>query len=103
MRLLRGIGVILCSVGISFGALAQSESAVPGPKTCKDFREWLPRQDPMFQLTGKITMKSGVVYEVTQFGRPGFYHNYIINLRDALRGDRHYLQARAPELLNYQI
>lgn len=86
MGLLRGIGGVLCGVVISLGAFAQGSTTGSTQKTCKDYREGLPKQDPGFQLTGRITTKSGIVYEVTQFGRPGIYHNYTVRLRDGQRG-----------------
>lgn len=88
MRPFAGLWVIFCGIGIGTSVLAQGSATTNAPRSCKDYKEGLPTQDPMFQLTGRITMKTGVVYEVTQFGRPGIYHPYVIGMRDSLRGCR---------------
>lgn len=79
MRVWAGIAVI--SIVVSANALAQDSSGAGSPRSCREAKEGLPTEDPLFKLTGKITMKSGTVYDVVQFGKAGIYSNYAMTLR----------------------
>lgn len=81
MRVLASLAAAVCMASSSVAALAQEGAAGSGLRSCKEAKVGLPTEDPLFKLTGKITMKSGTVYEVVQFGKAGVYSNYAMTLR----------------------
>lgn len=97
MRLLAGLAVLLFAAG----AMAQDVSSGGAPQPCKEAREGLPTQDPIFGLTGKITMRNGTVYDVVQFGKAGIYSNYTMGLRGPGRCLFHFYQIKKIEVDDY--
>lgn len=56
---------------------------------CTQMKDGLQKDDPMFNLKGKIHTFSGAIYEVEQFGKKGQYREYFVST------------PRVPNLYNY--